>query len=120
MPVKPVTQLQLDHSSKFAPSCIHLSLCIVKSRPDSFNICSPGTFEDDGDDEELLSAVSQCEAELNTGEADDINANIVRMFCDNTKKYYFVKNVCFKYIFLHNTELNHIKWDSFFEYTSKP
>lgn len=67
-----------------------LSLCIVNSRSNSFNICSPGPAEDD--DEELVSAASQCEAQLNTGVADDINANIVTMFSDNTNKYYFVED----------------------------
>ena len=35
----------------------------------------------DDDDEVLISAVSQCEAQLNIGVACDANANIVRMFC---------------------------------------
>ena len=38
-------------------------------------------LEDDDDDQELISAVSQFEAQLNTGVACDANANIVRMFC---------------------------------------
>ena len=38
-------------------------------------------FEDEEDDEELISAVSQYEAQLNAGVACDANANIVRMFC---------------------------------------
>jgi len=89
----------------------HLSLCVVNSRPDSFNICSSGTLEDD---DELVSAAAQCEAQLNTGVAYD--TNIVRMFSDSTKKVLF-----FKYIFLHNTELYHINRDAFFECTySKP
>ena len=37
--------------------------------------------DDDDDDQELISAVSQFEAQLNTGVACDANANIVRMFC---------------------------------------
>ena len=37
-------------------------------------------FEDEEDDEELISAVSQYEAQLNAGVACDANANIVRMF----------------------------------------
>ena len=38
-------------------------------------------LEDDDDDQELISAVSQFEAQLNTGAACEANANIGRMFC---------------------------------------
>ncbi len=50
----------------------------------SFNICAPGTSDDD---EELVFAASQCEAQLNTGVAYDTNAHIKRMFCENIFNY---------------------------------
>lgn len=88
-PTKHLAQRQLFPTCKYAPSCIHLSLCI-NSKPNSFNICSPGTSEED--DEELVSAATQCEAQLSAGVLYDTNANIVRVFSGNTKKYYFVEN----------------------------
>ncbi len=61
-----------------------LSLCIVHSN--SFNICAPGTSVPaaEDDDEELVFAASQCEAQLNTGVAYDTNAHIKRIFCENS------------------------------------
>jgi len=61
-----------------------LSPCIDYSN--SSNVCAPGTSiptAEDDDDEELVFAASQCEAQLSTGVAYDTNANIIRMFCGN-------------------------------------
>ena len=80
---RPSKPQQLFPSGKYAPSYRHLSLCIVNSRPNTFNISSPDSAEID--DEEMVSAAEQCEAQLNTGVAYDTNANIMRMFSDNTK-----------------------------------
>lgn len=76
----PVPQLtskprQLFPSGKYAPSCRHLSLCVVNSRPNTFNISSTDSAEID--DEEMVSVAAQCEAQLNTGVAYDTNANMM-------------------------------------------
>lgn len=70
-----------------------MSLCIDHSN--SFNICAPGTSiptAEDDDDEELVFAASQCEAQLNTGVAYDTNANIIRMFCGNPLRIIIFEN----------------------------
>ncbi len=65
------------------------------------------TAEDD-DDEELMFAASQCEAQINTGVAYDTNAHIKIMFSE--KRYVLkIKINTFKYVFVYDTELCHIK-----------
>ncbi len=68
---------------------MRLSLCIVHSN--SFNICAPGTSVPtaEDDDEELVFAASQCEAQLNTGVAYDTNAHIKKnVLWKHTEKHY--------------------------------
>lgn len=59
----------------------HLTYVCVR-----FNICAPGTSVPTAEDhdEELISAASHCEAQLNTGVSYDTNANIITMFSENT------------------------------------
>ena len=69
---RPSKPWQLFPSGNYATSYRHLSLCIVNSRPDTFYISSTDSAEID--DEEMVSAAVQCEAQLNTGVASYTNA----------------------------------------------
>lgn len=100
-----------------------MSLCIVHI--DSFNICAPGTSVPtaEDDDEELVFAASQCEAQLNTGVAYDTNANIIRMFCENTLRSVIflgkIINILKYFLFtIQNYVTSCLKRDAFFECTS--
>lgn len=69
---------------------VHLAVCIFHSN--IFKIYAPGTSRSTAeDDEELVFAASQCEAQLFAGVAHDTNENVIRIFCENTLSIFFYK-----------------------------
>ncbi len=75
------------------------------------------TAEDD-DDEELVFAASQCEAQINTGVAYDTNAHIKRMFFEKRYVLKIKSTLLIFFVYDQNYVTSSLKRDAFFECTS--